>query len=527
MSMLEQAALGGRDIPPPGAKIGPSSETWDRHRVTITNLWSNMSLQKVRERMEVEHGFIASNRMYGTRFKEWGLRKNLKSDEKTQLLSDDASSDPPSLGQYIGGELAYKLQRHSRSMSNEEGNSDTRRGHLPPADLDTASSADATRISTPSSWVLSNPTRANSELLSPSIDVAIGLRTLCESSQGCDERPPPTPIISPEMLFAIEIDFTLMHLETVLRSIDIYCSHAIVVDFNEDGTPTSSSQPSASVASFWKDIQYGIYLLKVSSGRAWSVIKEACAQATRILPLTSTTTILQLLTTLSPVNTGLCIELQIRLLKYFGDVINHELGESYPLAIILRGLQHEKSGREGTERALKYIWTMYASRFGPFHSLTLKAKAALVRLLRRDHATHAALHMGRQLLNETTKICGTGSLEARGAAREVEHVLVDTGDYLQALKLCFTIVGTCEPVKHLAYYDNCTVHTMEDIAKIYDRLGNIDLSTKWLELAAYVGRDLWGPWVGTMHIVDKLVLMLLRAGRQAEATAWRESVVHE
>ncbi|MCJ1231356.1 hypothetical protein MMC12_008033 [Toensbergia leucococca] len=58
---------------------------------------------------------------------------------------------------------------------------------------------------------------------------------------------------------------------------------------------------------------------------------------------------------------------------------------------------------------------------------------------------------------------------------------------------------------------------MEDIAKIYNHLKDVESSIAWLRQAAACAWTLWGSWVATQHIVDKLVAALNVCGKQGEA----------
>ncbi|EHA50578.1 hypothetical protein MGG_06630 [Pyricularia oryzae 70-15] len=57
---------------------GPSSATWEMHKETIKKLYikENMPLKDVIDIMRVDHGLVASVKMYKYRLKTWGLRKN-------------------------------------------------------------------------------------------------------------------------------------------------------------------------------------------------------------------------------------------------------------------------------------------------------------------------------------------------------------------------------------------------------------------------------------------------------------------
>ncbi|KAM7221956.1 hypothetical protein V8F06_002707 [Rhypophila decipiens] len=63
-------------------------DEWDEYRATIQDLYlsQNLSLKEVMKRMEEEHGFKATQRMYKTRIKSWGLDKNFKESEVVELF---------------------------------------------------------------------------------------------------------------------------------------------------------------------------------------------------------------------------------------------------------------------------------------------------------------------------------------------------------------------------------------------------------------------------------------------------------
>ncbi|KAK6834976.1 hypothetical protein PG987_009670 [Apiospora arundinis] len=61
---------------------------WATHRETITRLyWDEANtLREVQRIMKEVHNFHATDRMFKSRFRQWGLIKNLKTSEKEQVL---------------------------------------------------------------------------------------------------------------------------------------------------------------------------------------------------------------------------------------------------------------------------------------------------------------------------------------------------------------------------------------------------------------------------------------------------------
>ncbi|KAK3385725.1 hypothetical protein B0H63DRAFT_187158 [Podospora didyma] len=64
-----------------------AGDEWDLHRSVIQELYQgqNMPLKDVMKIMEDRHGFRATQRMYKTRIKSWGLDKNFKESEVVEL----------------------------------------------------------------------------------------------------------------------------------------------------------------------------------------------------------------------------------------------------------------------------------------------------------------------------------------------------------------------------------------------------------------------------------------------------------
>ncbi|KAK9419393.1 putative Clr5 domain-containing protein [Seiridium unicorne] len=109
---------------------------------------------------------------------------------------------------------------------------------------------------------------------------------------------------------------------------------------------------------------------------------------------------------------------------------------------------------------------------------------------------------------------------ASTSSAHLEHVYMDTGSWSKALTVCMDIVGETLPdglPSVSTQKDECALHTMEDIDKIYNYLGDNDKSISWLTLAATTARSLFGVSVETIHIFDKLENLLVEQGRYREA----------
>ncbi|KAK1757156.1 hypothetical protein QBC47DRAFT_175820 [Echria macrotheca] len=71
---------------PPGCWVG--GDEWETHRPAIQDLYlnQNLPLKEVMGIMEERYGFRATQRMYKTRIKSWGLDKNFKESEVVELF---------------------------------------------------------------------------------------------------------------------------------------------------------------------------------------------------------------------------------------------------------------------------------------------------------------------------------------------------------------------------------------------------------------------------------------------------------
>lgn len=277
---------------------------------------------------------------------------------------------------------------------------------------------------------------------------------------------------------------------------------------------------------FWNDVEYAIYLLKVSApARAWPTIDKACDTSASSLELESVRSIQAMLALLSPVNTKHCPGLRKELLRYLSGLAEVKHGNAHPVVMMVTHLQHDKHTRELSERSLRYMLALFSAQSGPCHRSSITTHTELVRTLRRDGHLDAASIAAKQLLDAVCTGFGTMSLQARKATREVAHVLMDCAEWKKALELCFSVVGHDESKTAPTipqYMDACAVYAMEDMSKIYGMLGDIPLSIVWLEKAVSVAWTLWPKGsIAVEHVVDKLDGMLRQCGRLDEAELWR------
>ena len=316
-----------------------------------------------------------------------------------------------------------------------------------------------------------------------------------------------------------------LNLEIILQCIHVSYANASFCSNLHNKIQSQVTLIETPEIEFWAELKHGIYLLKVSqTSRALPILRKAGDSAAEALVQRPHNFVMELLSTLSPVNTSVCPGLRISLLRGLSDLARTHMGASHPITILTRELQKDITYREISERGLAFIKDIFTAFLGLSHTYTFDAERALVRLLRRSGNNDRALDMAQQVFVASRNASGDGSLRARKAGRELEHVLMDMNDWGQALEVCMTIVGqskTMTGIPKPQYNDECAVHTMEDIAKIYGQLEDLKSSLAWLKQAAICAWTLWGDWVATQRIVDKLVATLKACGELAEVDFWQ------
>ena len=282
-------------------------------------------------------------------------------------------------------------------------------------------------------------------------------------------------------------------------------------------------------AQFWNELKHGIYFLKIScSERAFPALQNAGQQASGAFKDSPVSFILEILSTLSPVNTALCAPLRFSLLNMLHILARESFRDAHPVTQLCSYLRKDQGSQEVSERALAFMTDLLVSIHGISCEMSLKAELALIEMLRRSKQHERAASRARRLLSISITSFGAQSLSARRVARKLEHILIDQNDWQQALEVCFSIVGQTNSVVGAVqprYHDEGAVQTMEDIAKIFDKIGDSKSCVSWLMQAANSALATWGPDTATLHIIDKLVDALLRSGKLEEAVFWRNHLV--
>ena len=316
-------------------------------------------------------------------------------------------------------------------------------------------------------------------------------------------------------------------LELILKSVQSYLSH---LDF-ASVHPASSSSDFRQVDGnyFWDQLSYGIYLFKVSSNElAWNALRKACDRACTAIQWEDPRAIGKLLTTLSPVNTAVCPGLRHKLLEFIQSMAECKLGSCHPFTVICQQLSHDQKPREVSERVLRFMLDLLICHQGSNSDTTTQTQRMLIKSMRRGKDYDSSLRLAKELISRSSQCWGNEHPETHRARREVEHILMDMGEWDQALAVCLSIVhADNQPWTSTRRVDDeCAVSTMEDIAKIYENKWDLNSSIAWLLRAATSEWTTSTGGVAAAHIVEKLLSALRRAGREDEAVFW-EDHVHE
>ena len=298
-----------------------------------------------------------------------------------------------------------------------------------------------------------------------------------------------------------------MNMETILRNVYLSYAYRSLGHMNQHETSNKiSHETEGPQAHYWNELKHGIYFLKVSSHRALPVLHKIKGKASAAFAENPFAFVQELFSALSPVNTSLCPGLRTALLRVFSYLTKEAFGIAHPLAILCDELQKDSRSQDISERVLFFIVDLLTSTPGSSCALEFNAQTTLIRYLRRSNNCEQAETRARRLLSNVS-LSGVQSKEARKAARELEHVLRDQNRWEQALEVCFPIVGQSpadlKPINP-QYHDEYAVHTMEDIAKIYDNLGDSKSCLGWLTQAAASAIAFGCPMVLTTHVIDKL-----------------------
>ncbi|KAK3489862.1 hypothetical protein B0T13DRAFT_480924 [Neurospora crassa] len=306
-------------------------------------------------------------------------------------------------------------------------------------------------------------------------------------------------------------------------------------DFLGQGTADASQQ-------YWSSIKNAIYLIKLSASsaqsdatqrpdlRAWPALSEAGRDAAAAMTSQPFDFLRNLFATLSPANVRARPELRTILLQFLASEANNNFSPTHPIARICTELNNDEDCQEISRRALQCMVDLF-SRLGQRRFVSFKLLDSLATLLRRNGEFDAAMVIVTELFKACRQEFGPYAEQTRAVQNELAHfyMVVDDGD--QALQHCMAVIrrpppeGLANDPKIAFHQDGIAAHTMEDVAEIHEKRGDLDQAIVWLERAADVALRVWGPQaVATGHIIDKLTTVkkeyannMLKSARDWEA----------
>ncbi|KAK8063341.1 hypothetical protein PG996_007993 [Apiospora saccharicola] len=285
---------------------------------------------------------------------------------------------------------------------------------------------------------------------------------------------------------------------------------------------------------FWEDTYLGIYWMKVaahsqrgsreSRNRGFQILKKSTAGAFNVICHTTSSILLELLSTLAPVNTAASPYVRQGLLAFLHELAREQLSKCHPITLVLENLRSDNSDNDVTIRALGFIVERLHAMLGPLHELSIYGTNRLCETLRRSGDYDAALRVAQGAISAMRAILGPGSLQERYLLRQIEHVYMDQCDWVAAISVCFEVVGQRLDIDYPdpLYHDKCAVLVMEDISKSCEFAGNMEQAIAWLKQAIISGSLVWEQAEAVGHIRDKLKELLEQEHREDEFAYWVE-----
>jgi tetratricopeptide (TPR) repeat protein len=304
---------------------------------------------------------------------------------------------------------------------------------------------------------------------------------------------------------------------------------------------------------YWNTIKDAIYLVKISAGvnsgagsiediddrpdrRAWSAFSEAGCLAAGAMTTQPFDFLRNLFATLSPINTSARPELRGILLRFLSSEAQTSLSSNHPITQICKVLQQDEGCQEISQRSLQCMLDIFNTRLGRSRAITFKLLDSLATLLRRSGEYHAGLEIITELLKSSRPVFGPNSDQVRSVENELAHFYMLSGEPDMALSHCMSVI-TRPPTSAAAsqeeptfYQDGIAAHTMEDIAEIHQRRGDLEQCITWLERAASIALVIWGPKsIATSHLIDKMTSLQRQFGKDLlrSATLWEAAIVEK
>ena len=284
--------------------------------------------------------------------------------------------------------------------------------------------------------------------------------------------------------------------------------------------PYKDCEQTPDLEKFWQNFYNCIYLYKLDdTKRARPLLKQLCSVSSEVLRSLSIDSVSRLLASFAPVNFRRHPQVRTVLLGHFTKMTEEAFGRDHTLTIICKELQKDEDSRFSTEMALR---CMLASMHLARSPSKFATERDIIALLRRDKAFDDAARMADRLYQSSQTGVSPKLDEIRNAAMELAHVYMDIGRFEDAKVLCMVRVGKAVARDGLVgheYHDKGVLYALEDLAKIEEECGDLELSTVWLGQAADLASDIKGPSITLTHILDKLVRAYRLCGNNGEAEA--------
>lgn len=328
--------------------------------------------------------------------------------------------------------------------------------------------------------------------------------------------------VTMNVLRPVSRDAKRFDMERVLSSLQAFCSSHFDTQPDVYYRSTLLTRPTTSaVRQTWMQLHDCIYLFKLNdTRRAIAGLEEI-----RKLPATSLIdhsplVVLEVVASLAPINTKRYPYIRSYILTHVLKASQSELGPQHPITVICAQLSRDADSQDVSRTALSCLAHLVSNKDAAFR---LRVRLAAVDMLRREKDFAAAAHLAEDVLETAELEFGTNSPQRRRAARKLTHVYLDSGDYTRALELCRSVVGRQTSASAFSFKDYDAVRGMEDLAEVHRLLGEYGSSSLWLSAAADLSSKLLGRSLTTVHIVDKLVDMAQRAGKNDEAAAYQRT----
>ncbi|KAK3387949.1 hypothetical protein B0H63DRAFT_471238 [Podospora didyma] len=562
---------------------GPSAKDWAQHRERIIALYRRHPLKRVSETMRREYGFSASKRMYDKRFREWNVFKNVNSEEKGAFIKMANELDKETMSQ----DEVRRAVRHGRTIVGgvrRAGATDSsllrppvrstkarRPSHPTQPNVIVTSpmikeqpdfeiEPDWLHIPRPSIEEHSPRTSfSSSDLMcaTPTSDTASSDDRLSTARSASNSPMPPTLSYQKQMEALAKSPPPYMTPDSKTRILEVITfSIRDYYDWQLQNIPDGvlpddylGHRQTEQSTKYWSDVKNALYLVKISTSsaetpdqrpdrRAWPAFIEAGDMAGGAMTTQPFDFLRNVFATLSPANTSARPELRHIILKFLATEAKNKLSPTHPIALILEELQNDESCQEISRRGLQCMIDVFNSRLGRSRAVTFKLLHSLATLLRRNGELQASADILTELLSSCRQTFGQDSDQARAVENELAHYYMtadESGPELdRALNHCMAVVkrpqfhGVAVEEENAFYEDGIAAHTMEDIAEIHQRRGDVEQCITWLERAASIALKIWGPRsLATGHIIDKVTSLQRQFGSDLlrNARRWESAIV--